>query len=146
MRRIVDDDYLTMLVRLAVGVAFIWASAYKIIEPGTFAKSIWYYHMVPGSLINLMALILPWLELIAGVCLIVGVLYRGSVIAVNGMTIVFILAISSAIYRGIDIDCGCFKAAQSSGDNAWESLLWDFLLIAGTIQLYFSRSTRWRLK
>ncbi|MBU8932385.1 MAG: DoxX family membrane protein [candidate division Zixibacteria bacterium] len=146
MRRIVDNDYLTMLFRLAVGGVFIGASVYKIIEPGDFARSIWYYHMVPGNLINLMALILPWLELVAGLCLVIGVLYRGAVIAVNGMTVIFIIALSVAIQRGIDIDCGCFKAAQASGEAAWEALIFDLVLIVLTIQLALSQSTKWRLK
>ena len=146
LQKIIDNDYLTMLSRLAVGIIFIWASIYKIIDPCSFSKSIWYYHMVPGDIINLMAIILPWVELISGACLIVGVLYKGAVVAVNGMTIIFIIALSTAIFRGIDIDCGCFKAAQESSEAAWESLIFDFVLIAFTIQLALSRSTKWRLK
>ncbi len=47
MRRVVDHDLLTLVSRLVVGASFVYASFYKIIEPATFAKSIWYYHMVP---------------------------------------------------------------------------------------------------
>ena len=83
MRRIVDHDLITQVVRLVVGVVFIYASYYKIVEPASFARSIWYYHMVPGSLINLMALFLPWLELVCGLCLILGVWYRGAIVLVN---------------------------------------------------------------
>ena len=135
-----------MLFRLAVGAIFIGASIYKIIDPGAFTKSIWYYHIVPGSLINLMALILPWLELIVGGCLVVGVLYKGAVVAVNGMMLLFITALSIAIQHGIDIDCGCFKMSQASGDAAWEALIFDLALIILTIQLALSRSTKWRLR
>ena len=65
MRRMIDNDYLTMAVRVVVGVVFVSASVYKIIDPGSFARSIWYYHLMPGSLINLIALVLPWVELLA---------------------------------------------------------------------------------
>ena len=78
MRKLIDNDYLTMVSRLVLGIVFIYASIYKILEPGMFAKSIWYYHMVPGVLINLMALILPWLEILVGLGLILGIFYRGS--------------------------------------------------------------------
>jgi len=133
-----------MIVRLVVGLTFIYASYYKIVEPGDFAKSIWYYHLVPGSLINLMAVILPWVELVCGVFLILGIAYRGSVILVGLMTVVFILAIASAIARGIDLDCGCFKAAKSSSESTWRSLLMDLGLIVLLLQLFFSRSKKWR--
>ena len=144
MRRVIDNDSLTMLFRLVVGVTFIYASLYKILQPADFAQSIWYYHMVPGSLINLMALILPWVELLAGLFLILGVLYRGSVVLMNLMTIMFIIALISAIVRGLDIDCGCFKVGGSGGSTV-RSLLLDVGLLIMTLQLFFSRSKAFRL-
>ena len=134
-----------MIVRLAVGITFIYASYYKILEPGGFAKSIWYYHLVPGGLINLLAIILPWIELVCGIGLIAGVFYRGSVFLTSLMTMVFILALASAIARGIDLDCGCFKAAQSSSSSTWRALWFDIGLLVLLAQLYTSRSVKWML-
>ena len=145
MRRVIDHDLITLVTRLLVGVIFIYASYYKIVEPAAFARSIWYYHMVPGTLINLMALFMPWLELVCGVCLILGVCYRGAIVIVNLMALVFLVALSTAIARGINIDCGCFKAAQASSESAWEALWFDLGLIVLTLQLLFSRSRRWML-
>ena len=145
MRRLIDNDYLIVVLRLVVGIIFIYASIYKILDPGSFAKSIWYYHMIPGNLINLIAIILPWVELICGVCLILGVLYDGSVLLVNLMTFVFILALVSAYSRGLDIDCGCFKASSGAGNSVLKSLLFDVVLLALTLILLFSRSRKWRL-
>lgn len=146
MRRIIDNDYLTILSRLVIGAIFVYASFYKIIDPGQFAKSIWFYHIVPGNLINFMALVLPWLELMCGVGLIMGMLYRGSILLANLMTVIFIVALGYTIAAGLDIDCGCFKAAQSATDSAWRALLFDLVVIVFTIQLYFSRSCRWMLR
>ena len=145
MRRIIDNDYLIILIRLAVGITFIYASYYKILDPLDFAKSIWYYHMVPGNLINLMALILPWIEFLSGIFLIIGVFYRGSVVIVNLMTLVFIFALLSAIFRGINIDCGCFKAATSTPGSTLRALWFDLGLIFFTLTLLFSRSQKWLL-
>ena len=145
MRRFIDNDYLTVLLRLAVGITFMYASVYKIIEPASFAKSIWYYHMVPGSLINLIALVLPWVELLCGLFLIAGINYRGSVVLVNLMMIVFVIALTTTIARGISIDCGCFKAAVASSEAAWDSLYFDVVLLVLAAQLFFSRSSRWML-
>jgi uncharacterized membrane protein YphA (DoxX/SURF4 family) len=134
-----------MLLRLAVGATFVYASFYKIVDPAAFARSIWYYHLVPGSLINLMALVLPWVELLAGVLLAVGCHYRGAVLLVNAMTMVFIGALLSAIARGINIDCGCFKAAQASSESALNALWFDLVLVLATLWLWLSRSTKWQL-
>ncbi|UCG62048.1 MAG: DoxX family membrane protein [Candidatus Zixiibacteriota bacterium] len=145
MRRVIDNDILTLMVRMAIGITFIYASYYKIIGPGDFAKSIWYYHLVPGALINLIAVFLPWMELLCGLCLIFGVGYRGSLWLVTIMTVVFVVAIASAIARGIDLDCGCFKAAKSSSASTWKPLLFDVGLLVLLAQLYLSRSRKWFL-
>jgi len=128
-----------------VGGIFIYASFHKIIEPALFAKTIWYYHLVPGSLINIEALILPWLELIAGLALIVGFWYRGAVLWVNVLLVVFIFALASTIARGIDIDCGCFKTSSSATGPAWESLWFDVGMFVFTLQLFVSKSKKWLL-
>ena len=146
MRRIVDNDLLTMLARLIVGGAFIYASIYKIIEPAAFAKSIWFYHMVPGVLINLMALVLAWFELICGLFLILGIWYRGAVLGMFLMNLMFIIALSTAIAKGIDIDCGCFKASKGAGESAWQSLLTDIGLMILVLQMMASKSKRWLIK
>ena len=141
--RIIHNDYLTMLSRLVIGIMLIYASYYKVIEPASFAKSSWYYHMVPGSLINLMALILPWLELICGLGLILGIFYDGSKVWATLMMVMFIIALSSTIVRGIDIDCGCFKASAGATGSAWKSLVFDLVAMIFVIQMLLSKSRRW---
>ncbi len=145
MRRLIDNDVLTLAARLLVGGTFIYASIYKIIEPGDFARSIWYYHLVPGWFINPMALILPWLEFLCGLALIFGVGYRGAIVLVGIMTAVFIVALGSTIVRGLDVECGCFKVAHTATGAAWRSLILDVALALLILQLWFSRSRRWRL-
>jgi putative oxidoreductase len=143
MRTLIDNDYLTMLSRLLVGGMYIAASFYKIIEPASFAKSIWQYHMVPGSLINLMALILPWLELLIGLAIIFGLAYRGAIWWANLLLVIFIVALAATIVRGIDIDCGCFKAGKSATGPAWKALLFDLGAMLLAVQLWLSRSRKW---
>lgn len=141
--RIVHNDYLTMLSRLVIGIMLIYASFYKIIEPASFAKAIWYYHLVPGNLINLMALILPWLELICGLGLILGIFYQGAKVWTALMMVMFMIALASTIVRGIDIDCGCFKASQGATGSAWNSLIFDMVAMLFVIQMMISKSRRW---
>ncbi len=143
MRRVIDNDYLTMIFRVILGTVFIYASIYKILDPAGFAQSIWYYHMVPGNLINLMALIMPWVELLAGVALVVGVGYRGSLLLITLMTVVFVAALISAVARNLSIDCGCFKAAAGGERSARNALIQDGVMAIAIIQLWLSKSRRW---
>jgi len=106
-----------LIARLILGGVFIYASLDKIAHPAEFAKAIGNYHVVPFGLENLMALALPWLELIAGICLIAGIMVDGATIMVILMNIVFIFAISQALARGISIECGCFSVTTEGGDN-----------------------------
>jgi len=145
MRKLTDNDYLTVFSRLIIGGMYLAASFYKIIEPASFAKSIWQYHLVPGSLINLMALILPWLEALIGLAIVFGLAYRGAIWWANLLLVVFIVALASSIVRGIDIDCGCFKAGQSATGPAWQSLLFDLVVMLLAVQLWLSRSRKWML-
>ncbi len=146
VRRVIGNDYLTMAVRLTLGITFIYASYYKIVDPSDFARSIWYYHLMPGSTINLLAIFLPWLELLCGIGLIAGVYYRSSIVIVAAMTVVFIIAMSSALVRGINLDCGCFKASGSGNSSIWKSILFDIGLIVLMVWLWYSPSKRWRLQ
>jgi len=145
MRKLINNDLLTLCFRLIIGGVFIYASFYKIADPSSFAMSIWYYHMVPGNMINLMALILPWMELMCGLSLVVGVWYRGAIFWTTIMLVIFLAALTSAISRGLSIDCGCFKQGGEGTSAAWWSLLLDIALFVGAVQLWLSRSTKWML-
>ena len=108
---------IVLFARLILGGVFIYASIDKILNPGDFAKIISNYHVLPFGLENLLAITLPWLELFAGICLIIGVFIDGATVLVVLMNIVFIFAISQALARGISIECGCFSVASDSGSN-----------------------------
>lgn len=106
---------LVLISRLILGSVFIYASFDKIVNPGDFAKIVGNYHVLPFGIENLLAIILPWVEFIAGLCLIVGVMVDGATILVILMNIVFIFAITQALARGISVECGCFSVASDTG-------------------------------
>lgn len=125
---VLSNKYLVLAARLILGAVFIYASLEKIQNPAGFAQAIYNYRMVPESLINIMAIVLPWLELICGVLIIVGVFVRGSALLIGAMLAVFIVALSSAILRGLDISCGCFTLEGGRG-IAGKTLIEDILLM-----------------
>ena len=107
-----------LLARLILGGIFIFASLDKISNPDAFATAIGNYHVMPFGLENLLALILPWLELLSGIFIIAGIMVDGAAIMIIMMNMVFIIAISQALARGISIECGCFSVSSpGEGDN-----------------------------
>lgn len=99
-----------LAARLIMAGIFIYASIEKIAHPAAFAKDIYNYQILPDVLINLTALVLPWLESLLGLCLLTGVWLPGAVLAVNGLLIVFLAALVFNLARGLDVNCGCFGA------------------------------------
>ena len=105
-----------LLARLILGFAFIYASIDKIIDPTLFSNSIDNYHITPKALNNIFALFIPFVELILGICLMLGIYLRGATTLVVILLIWFIFIISQALFRGIDLHCGCFDLAQKNVD------------------------------
>lgn len=101
-----------ILMRIALGGIFVWASYDKIANPRGFAEVVYNYMILPDRLINLTAIILPWLELFTGLSLIFGVFIRGGLAISLFLLITFTGAILANIIRGIDISCGCFTTNQ----------------------------------
>ena len=106
-------SWLALSVRLYLGSVFLFACYHKIIDPGTFAIDVDTYAILPLDTVNLVALVLPWIELAAGLMLVLGLRTRAGALLVAGMMAVFTLAVAIALAKGIDISCGCFA---SKGD------------------------------
>jgi len=108
---------LPLIFRIILGIILIYASYHKILDPAAFSKNIHNYHITDNLVWveNLVALILPWLELFVGVFLIIGVFLEGATSITIGMLIFFIIILSQAVFRGIDVHCGCFKIEADTG-------------------------------
>ena len=106
----VNLKYLQILFRLIVGIVFIYASYDKILDPISFSKNIHNFHITPIFIENLAALIIPWLELIIGILLILGLFLEGTTTITIALLMFFIFILSQAVFRGIDVHCGCFKS------------------------------------
>jgi putative oxidoreductase len=107
--------YMILAARLLIGGMFIYASIYKIFDPADFAASIRNYLIIPAAWSNIVALALPWVEIVVGTFLILGIQVRPSALLTTGMLGVFLGALVYAYSIGLDIDCGCFGSAATSG-------------------------------
>jgi len=103
-------------VRWYLGVLFIGACVHKIAEPASFALDIATYDILPLATVNLVAIVLPWIELFTGVMLIAGWRTRPASVLIAAMMIVFMAALIIALARGLDMSCGCFAAQGAEED------------------------------
>ena len=139
------NDYLNLFVRLFVGIVFIYASIDKIADPGQFARIVYNYHMIPGTLINIFALILPWVELLCGIALILGIYKDGSVLLLNLLVLAFLIGITVNLFRGVNLECGCFTVSSKATESSLELLFRDLGLLVLTLYLFFSKSKKFDL-
>lgn len=133
--------YLAWAFRVALGVIFIVAAWPKISQPLQFAESIANYHLLPDNPVNLLAICLPWIELVSGLALVLGLNPRANLVVITTLLLIFIIAISTAIQRGLDISCGCFTVASEKAHQMtrW-TLYWDIIWLAmGVHALIFDR-------
>lgn len=128
---------LVLACRLVVGGVFIYASLDKLQNPDSFALIIHHYRMVPYSLLHSFSMFLPMLELVMGVALVVGFRQRGAAFIGILLNLMFIVALSTALFRGLDISCGCFNT--DGGHGVGVTLLWrDALLLLACLPPLFS--------
>ena len=127
---------LLWVFRLALGGLFIYAGAVKVVAPLDFAQDIRNYRLVGQSLSFIAAVVLPWLEILAGAALIVGVWRRGAALVVSGLLVFFIVLTAVTMLRGLDVDCGCFGSL--SRKSGWGVILEDLGMLALGLVLLFS--------
>jgi len=137
-----NNKYLIVGCRLILGTVFIYASYSKIIDPSKFSSTIDLYKATPISINNLVALIVPWVELLIGFGLILNRSIKGSIIISISLFILFIVLLSQAYYRGFTLDCGCFGAADKLSDadlrfKMLRQIILDIIFLCMSQYLYF---------
>jgi len=134
------NPWLALVCRLIVGIVFIWASLDKIAHPAAFAGIINNYQILPHTLINITAILLPWIELIAGLFLVLGLWSRGSSLIISVMLVVFIAAIGFNLARGLDFTCGCFSTSEEGMRIGWTKIGQNIVLLALALHALFRAS------
>lgn len=129
--------WVPLAARLLLGALFLVAAGPKIADPPAFAKAVWNYRLVPPALLSPMALALPWLELLCGLALIVGVWVRPAATWIAILLIGFMGALGINLARRHPVDCGCFAtaSAQKSDEERLRDMKIDLLRDAGILLL-----------
>jgi len=119
--------WLTVRVQIALGIIFVVAALPKIVDPPSFAHMIYNYKLIPWALVKPMALVMPWIELLCGLALILGIWKGTARTIIAALLLTFIIAISINLLRGNAIDCGCFDVTAAGKTN--EERLADMRLV-----------------
>jgi uncharacterized membrane protein YphA (DoxX/SURF4 family) len=107
-------------LRLLLGAFFVYASLDKIASPPAFAKAVYQWQVGGPVPSNLVAVTLPWIELLAGLLLIVGAWKREAALVIALLLVVFLVAAGSVMARGIDVqNCGCVSLAADAPPSDW---------------------------
>jgi uncharacterized membrane protein YphA (DoxX/SURF4 family) len=143
LTKYLTHPWLTIRVQLALGAIFIIAALPKIADPPSFAHMIYNYRILPAGLINISSLVMPWVELLCGIALVLGVWRRPALAIVTILLVLFVAAISFNLLRGNAIDCGCFNVSlanrtieQRLGDMQLD-ILRDFGMLLMVVQLWW---------
>ena len=127
------------IIKLVLGMTFIYASYHKIEDPAGFASILYGYGVFKGDSIKLIAMTFSFIELLAWFSLLMGLYPRSALLIINALLAGFILVIGFNLFRGHQFDCGCFLIS-SQGHTASNV----FLLVRDVL-LLGSGMVAWRI-
>jgi len=136
--RVISSPMLVRVCRIGIGLVMLAAALGKIGDPAAFSTQIHHYRLVPVGAENLLAVLLPWVELLAGLALVLGPHARSGAWLSAAMLAVFTLTVGTAVARGLDIECGCFGTADAShvgGMKLAENLLLTGAALVASLRL-----------
>lgn len=115
MKKIFSNEYFLLVSRIVLAFVFIYAGAEKISDPNSFSQAIYNYRIFPNEMINIFAIILPWIELVSGILLLFGISVKENSAILGTLLLIFIILIGISMIRGLDINCGCFGKGTPVG-------------------------------
>ena len=126
-------DYFIICLRWLAAAIFIFAGIGKILDPTKFVVDIDNYRMLPYILVTIVAVALPWLEVLCGLFLIFGKWQKSAALILLILSFIFFIAIGSALIRGLDISCGCFTVSEEGNRIGLTKLFQNIVLVLITV-------------
>jgi uncharacterized membrane protein YphA (DoxX/SURF4 family) len=111
--RVLGHPRVIRVAQVAIALVFLAAGLAKIGDTAAFARQIHYYRLLPFGLENLLAIVLPWIELLAALAILLRLSPRAGSVVMAGLMGLFVVVVAAAVVRGLDIECGCFGTADA---------------------------------
>ena len=137
MKDLLRHPWLTVRTQFVLGAVFLAAALPKLMDPPGFVRAMWNYQLFPGWSLQPAALVLPWLELLCGLALCLGLWTRAAAAWLGALLLVFIAALSINLARHHPVDCGCFGTHVQALTEAerMQDLRWTILRDLGLLLL-----------
>jgi putative oxidoreductase len=136
-KRWLQHKYFLTITRLFIVLLFFSSAIVKIIYPFQFLVALESYEILPFSAAVLIATYLPWLEGVSAVAFVFNEFRKAAGILIILMLVLFVGAISLALYKHLEIECGCF-GTMFTEKVGFSLLLRDFILIALVLNILIS--------
>lgn len=135
-------NQLQRILHFLFGGVFVYAGIMKVWNPMVFLDDVRSFALLPDPYAAMLAMFLPWLEIFAGLAVIVGVLRKAGLVVLNLSLLMFLGAIVIAWMRGTDIRCGCFGGSSDATSSYIELIIRDLVLLNLGIWLAFQQRTK----
>lgn len=142
MNTLLANRWMELLTRFVVGTIFVSASIEKAADPAAFAVLIDHYKVFSPSLSMFVASTLPWVELVCGVAILLGLAVRGGALVLGSLTVGFTVLVVSGVLRGLDISCGCYTLDPEVGKIGWQKVAENTGIVVLSLFLVYSTAVR----
>ena len=126
---------IVLLARLALAAIFLYAAATKVPDMAAFAKDVANYRLLPSALVPFAAAVVVGIEIVVGLALLTGLWSRAAALVAAGMLVLFVLGLTQALLRGIDLRCGCFGGDESAD---WGTVARDLAMLVPALVVLFT--------
>ena len=124
-----------LLCRLLPAGLLLWAGLAKAFERQSSILALDSYDVLPEDAVQLLAAVLPWIEIGVALLLVLGLFVRFAGLATAGLGLLFIAAMAQAKARGLEIDCGCFGGGGPGQGVTWWDLVRDVPIVVSGVYL-----------
>lgn len=124
-----------LLARVLVGTIWVVAGVLKLPDPHENVRVVRAYDLLPERVVPLVGHGLPVLEILVGLCLLLGLLTRVAAAVSALLLVAFVIGVASAWTRGLSIECGCFGGGAGPAANARAKYPWEIARDMGLLLL-----------